>query len=130
MRLFEKYTQFGVRLLIKKRLVGDNAPREAHVKLQGISDARPSLNVGDVVLLRPMQPLLAVFRNQWGQPTQSQYNIEIESRIVSIVRGKRQEPDTITISWDLSTQQEEALRDYTFLREYAIRFIPSCKFDI
>ena len=130
MRLFEKYTQFGVRLLIKKRLVGDTAPRVAHIKLQGISDARPSLVVGDVVLLRPMQPLLAVFRNQWGQPTQSQYNIEIESRIVSIVRGKRQEPDTITINWDLSIQQEEALRDHTFLREYAIRFIPSCKFDI
>lgn len=128
LRLFEKYSLFYKRIRIPaNRKSGE---RFAHIDLEGISDARPSLNVGDIVLLRPQQPLIGRFTNQYtGRMECHPYPIEIESRILSIVRGRSGKnkfvPDTITISWELTTTQTDALHDHMNVREYAIRFVPS-----
>lgn len=118
MRMYEKYSLFQWPL---RRHVDDE--KKAVIHVAGAADARPSLQVSDVVLLRPVQPLTKMAR--FGA---IQHTIEIESRILSLVRGKSNLPDQVIISWDLNPQQVHALNDRGFRRTYAIRFIPSSMF--
>ena len=121
MRLFEKYTLFKQRLT---KAGGDE--KRANIEVEGISDARPSLQIGDIVLLRPHQPLIGRITNWAGTMEFSKYNIEIETRVLSVKRGKRNNvPDQVTIAWDLNIDQIDALKDHAWVREYAIRFVPS-----
>ena len=122
MRMYEKYSLLGWPL---RRLDA----RKAVIHIRGICDARPSLQVGDIVLLRPIQPLVALMPmpNRWGMGTMEAhpYTIEIESRILHIIRGKGDKADRIIISWALNLEERDALKDHSFVREYSIRFFPS-----
>jgi len=118
MRMYEKYS------LLKWPLRRLDA-RKAVIHIKGICDARPSLQVADIVLLRPIQPLVALMPNRWGTMEAQQYTIEIESRILHIIRGKRDKADRIIISWALNLEERDALKDHSFVREYSIRFFPS-----
>ena len=53
------------------------------------------------------------------------YAVEIESRVINIVRGKGNVPDQVIISWELSPEQRDELKDHAWIREYNIRFIPN-----
>ena len=122
MRMYEKYSLF------KWQLKGMEN-NKARIPIDGIADARPALQIGDIVLLRPVQPIVGFMPDGYGGMKAGQYNIEIESRILSIVRGKtgksQQQLDQVIIGWDLNTQQKDQLKDHAWVREYAIRFIPS-----
>jgi len=100
-------------------------PNRAIIYLEGISDARPTLQVGDIVLLRPIQPLVALMPNRYGTMVAEQYAIEIETRITNLVRGKAGQPDQVILSWALTLEQRDALKDHAWVREYSIRFIPA-----
>lgn len=92
------------------------------------ANASASLQVGDIVLLRPSQPLatiVPVVGNRFGKWEALRYQIEIQSTVMSVRRGMRDEKDQVVISWDLSPEQREALMDPSFIRQYAIRFVPS-----
>ena len=123
MRTYEKYSLFHWPLSGH-----EEKKNKAVIHIAGSADARPSLQIYDVVLLRPIQLLTNIFRGKKGKTTVYQYNTEIESRILSIVRGKPNVPDQVIISWDLNRQQTDALNDPTWKRTYAIRFIPSSAF--
>lgn len=123
MRTYEKYSLFHWPLSGH-----EEKKNKAVIHIAGAADARPSLQIYDVVLLRPIQLLTNMFRGKKGKTTVYQYNTEIESRILSIVRGKPNVPDQVIISWDLNRQQTDALNDPTWSRTYAIRFIPSSAF--
>jgi hypothetical protein len=121
MRSYEKYSLFHWPL-------SGHDKNKAVIHIAGAADARPSLQISDVVLLRPVQPLTTFTRCRKGKTIVYQYKIEIESRILSIDRGKPNIPDQVFISWDLNLQQTDALNDPAWTRTYAIRFIPSSAF--
>lgn len=119
MDMYEKYTLFRHGL----HQVGEN---KASLHVDGISDARPALKISDIVLLRPVQPLFTLASDTWsGVVRAQQYMIEVESRILHIIRGKGGRPDQVIISWDLSLEQRDALKDHIWVRQYAVRFIPN-----
>lgn len=120
MNLYEKYSLFKwpLRRLQKRENV-------ASIHVEGISDARPSLQEGDIVLLRPIRHVFQL-RPRWNGTMDAQpYAVEIESRVINIVRGKGNVPDQVIISWELSPEQRDELKDHAWIREYNIRFIPN-----
>ncbi|KAL3827607.1 hypothetical protein ACHAXA_002104 [Cyclostephanos tholiformis] len=127
MRIYEKYSLFQWPL--RKH---EDDEKMAVIHIAGAADARPSLQISDVVLLRPVQPLIhfppTTNDSQRYRLGPVECAIEIESRILSIVRGKRDVPDSVIISFDLNPLQIAALNDGTFMRTYAIRFIPGSAF--
>lgn len=123
MRLYEKYSLYKWQLHRVDTVPVDK--KKASIHIDGISDARPSLQVSDIVLLRPVQPIVGLMPDGWGGMKAGQYNIEIESRILSIVRGRDGIPDQVIISWEFNPHQLDALKDQAWVREYAIRFVPS-----
>ena len=118
MRLYEKYS------LMHWQLSRFN-DKCAVIHYVGIFDARPSLQVSDIVLLRPKKPVMGQSVNEYGRFVPAPYTIEIETRILSIVRGFRNQSDQIIIDWDLTPEQLQALNDPDWARSYTIRFIPS-----
>jgi hypothetical protein len=84
--------------------------RTARLVIDGIADARPTLQIGDIVLLRPI-------------PVYEKVSIEIESRIVRVVRGQTKHKhwdskmnmdphagkDMVIIQWGLSQKQTSYL---------------------
>lgn len=117
MRMYEKYSLFNWSL---RGHEGSQCPvlgfRKAVIHIAGAADARPALQISDVVLLRPLNY------------TQGNYKVEIESHIEFIIRGRPNKPDQIVISWNLTPQQIYALNDPTMMRKYAIRFVPNSSF--
>ena len=122
MRLYEHYS------LYKHKLKRANSANTARIFIHGIMDARPSLSIADIVLLRPLQPILVSQYNYHHRMTTIPYTLEIQSRIVELVRGKKDEPDYIEISWQLDIEQLDMLKDYRFARDYNIRFVPNVFF--
>jgi hypothetical protein len=121
--MYENYSLFQWPL---QWFIGKN---KAVIYIAGAAVAHPSLQISDVVLLRPVKPLDKL--EQGGRNSSFRmvkYTHEIESCILSRVRGSVPEPDQVIISWDLNPQQIAALNDNTFKRTYAIRFIPSSAF--
>jgi hypothetical protein len=115
MRMYEKYSLFNWSLRGH-----EGSPvlgfRKAVIHIAGAADARPALQISDIVLLRPLNHV------------QGKRKIEIESHIESIIRGRPNKPDQIVISWNLIPQQRYALNDPTMMRKYAIRFVPNSTF--
>lgn len=109
--------------------------KTARIVIDGIADARPTLQIGDIVLLRPIPAYDTVF-------------LEIESRVVRVVRGQtnrfmnaRQNSDPnagkdqVIITWGLNHNQTSILalkhspNVQNLLKtsqiKFNIRFIPS-----
>ncbi len=119
MQLYEKYS------LVRWQISRFNE-KCAVIHYVGISDARPSLQVSDIVLLRPRIPVAVQTVNHYhGRLVQTHINIEIETRILSIARGYRTQSDHIIIDWNITHEQVQALNDPTWGREYSIRFVPT-----
>ena len=121
MRLFEHYSLYQHQL---KPMTNNTA----RILIPGILDARPSLSIADIVLLRPIQPIVMYQPDYHGRLTFTPNTLEIQSRIVDLVRGRKDEPDSVVISWELDIGQKELLKDDRFLREYNIRFVPNESF--
>ena len=147
MRLYEKYSLYKWPL---KRFAKD--ADKASIYVEGIADARLGIQVGDIVLLRPIQPLVMWVPHFGRSGVQAQqYTIEIESRVMTIQKGKGKSilhsvsrccaadlslilcdhapigsaPDLLVIEWNLTEAQQQELRDHGWVREYTIRFIPN-----
>jgi hypothetical protein len=88
MRLYEKYS------LMHWQLSRFN-DKCAVIHYVGICDARPSLQISDIVLLRPKKPVAGQTMDHFGRLVPAPFTIEIETRILSIVRGYRNQADQI-----------------------------------
>jgi len=99
LHLFEKYSQYNVALSLK----GVNAT----LSVQGIADFKPPIEVGDIVLVRPMRV----------EPS-----VEVQSRVLSVDRSNG---GMVTFSWDETfwkTRHPNVKKT-----RYTVRFIPSTK---
>jgi len=120
MRLYEHYSLYKQKL----RPMTNNTAR---IFIHGIMDARLSIQPSDIVLLRPLQPIM-VSTYHHNRPTIVPNTLEIESRVLELVRGRNDQPDSVVISWDLDIGQKGMLSDDHFFREYNIRFVPNVSF--
>lgn len=138
LRLYELYSLYHVHIYPTDGTVHPPFPddrrytqtvvhQKARIFIDGIADARPTLQIGDIVLLRPI-------------PTYDQVHLEIESRIVQVIRGpgnKHSKPgkDQVIITWGLNCKQTYHLVSkhspsaHNLLKpsqiKFNIRFIPS-----
>jgi hypothetical protein len=124
LRLYELYSlyHFHIELLDKhphpvipcqdykeaRQAAGSFVYKTARLVIDGISDARPTLQIGDIVLLRPI-------------PAYDQVHVEIESRIVRVIRGQTNRrfdasqgndhfgKDQVIITWGLNHKQTSYL---------------------
>ena len=121
LRLYELYSLYHVHIQLVNEcphpvMPGNNGRlvsqatvfRQAKLVVDGIADARPTLQVGDIVLLRPI-------------PAYDTVSLEIESRIVAVIRGttktadlkKRKKAirgqDQIVLTWGLTHTQSAYL---------------------
>jgi hypothetical protein len=113
LRLYESYSLYDVSLqpLEPTEQVDRNGKWVVHKKVSvvvdGIADARPTLQVGDIALLRPIP-----------YQRHATTTIEIETRILRVIRGKKDiklpegsnnmqslEKDRIILEWGLNHQQ-------------------------
>lgn len=116
MMLYERYTQYEAKLQLNP-----NATRQATMEIPGIHNARPALEPGDNVLLRP-QPKA----NQGGGQS-LKATPEIHCQVILTVRGnwnrkkRKMAPDKVVITW-LDPKDEKVLDKN---RQFAVRFLPS-----
>ena len=119
--LFERYTQYNLEIKVRREhLKGKGAGTpplsRAILEIAGIYDARPPLQPGDHVLLRPMKGTIGL---QFPQET-----TEIQATVVGTIRGSKKKPkDRVIITWLPET--EDSL---VHGRLFAARFIPSSTF--
>jgi hypothetical protein len=134
LRLYEHYSLYKMKVHPLEDAPPPGAPSisrhlamtsRARIFVDGISDARPSLQIGDIVLLRPIQPVINFYRGNYGEMRSTQMIVEIESRILGVVRGRGDQKDQVLFSWGLDPQQTSLLRDPSWHRQYNIRFVPS-----
>lgn len=108
--LYNRYTQYN--LIPTARFFGSKDGQETSrstLEIAGIFDARPPLQFGDKVILRPMVV------NPTMQP------LEILATVVNIVRGKKKnQKDRVIITWLNNVQSAIFLR-----QPMAVRFYPS-----
>jgi hypothetical protein len=133
LRLYELYSLYHVNMRLidecphpkNRGSFNTNVHKLAQLFIDGIADARPTLQIGDIVLLRPISAL-------------GQVHLEIESRIVRVVRGHKQHADAqikdqVIITWGLTPEQMSELSlinfDSTRIKfgsiKFNVRFIPS-----
>ena len=131
-KAYEAYTVYSaVRMAFDPK-----RPHAVSIAMNGISDARPGLSPGDIVLIRPTDPVMAYVRHVY--PNGMVGNIwrpsliEIESRVLSINRGRRGALDTVTLDWCLGAEEAKALtaastrtyvvslRLHTFMQAYLL----------
>ena len=121
MRLYEHYSLY-------KHRVKTMTKNTVRIEVAGILDARPSLSIDDIVLLRPIQPVMVLQYNYHNLVEPVPNTLEIQARIVDLIRGRKGNSDSIVISWELDAKQKDMLKDHPFLRDYCIRFVPSERF--
>jgi hypothetical protein len=113
MMLYERYTQYHAKIQLNPDATG-----QATLQIPGIHNARPAIEPGDIVLLRPR------FRNK-NDKLQGVPSPEIHAQVIRTVRGKWSrkkgiEADKVVITW-LDARFQIFFRDQLF----AVRFLPS-----
>jgi len=108
--LYERYTQFNSHV---QTIPG--VPFRAQIEAHGICNARPPLQSGDTILLRPHQPV--EFLRSKRRPAEW---IEIRAKVIQTVRGKGIKKDKVILTWMNP-------KEYSFLanQRFAVRFLPS-----
>jgi hypothetical protein len=116
------------------------ADNVANWRVPGIADAGPSIQPGDLCLIRPMVPLsLPLPHRQKSKPykklwSEAIHYVEIQATVVSVQRGLGVTPnaagvitpDSVTTTWlDKATQKDFHMTHRT--KQYNVRFIPSSK---
>jgi len=108
----------------------------AHIVMPGIADVQPALSVGDICLVRPVEPLQLPAHQQGSEMVYDQSRrvyvpnpVEIQCLVLRIIRGRAGNPDEVVITW-LSAEVDSALQHaWSFYppshRLYNVRFIPS-----
>jgi len=106
--LYNRYTQYNATVRARVFSIDDGQETARGViEIPGIFDARPSLQFGDRVILRPLRSILP--------------SIEVVATVVNTIRGKkRNESDRLIITW-LPNAQAVVLKGVTM----AVRFFPS-----
>jgi hypothetical protein len=144
---YERFSQYSKTIIIQtaaEKSMGINpsvgaqhsqSTAMATIEIQGIADASPSIMIGDIVLLRPMQPLSLPFPNQpsrrldklaWSPASTV---VEIHSTVQQLQRGFGRRTDAVRISW-LDTH-DSAMVSYSMKalsgipERYNVRFVPS-----
>lgn len=136
--LYESYQQYHVRIEpspIRRRdgLGIDNGV--SCLKIAGLADARPPLQPGDLVIVRPHYavplqafPTAAIIPFNKNRKLPPMGRVEIHCRVLSITRGKQTKnndhvKDLIFISWVDGPKLGDQLRSL----QCAVRFIPTTK---
>jgi hypothetical protein len=143
--LYERYSQYGQRVIAwggKKEKGKDKATNSstattaattqhdrATLSIRGIHDARPALQSGDKVLIRPHQPMHPSFlppgilntTNPYHHPSvTSPSRVEIHATVVRTIRGTNKSPDQVVVTW-LPGPQAHSLKK----SQSAVRFLPN-----
>jgi hypothetical protein len=114
MMLYERYTQYQAKVQVNRDATG-----QATLQIPGIHNARPAIEPGDNVFLRPQESV-----ELGGAPSP-----EIHAQVIRTVRGKLSrkkgkkgimEADKVVITW-LIPRFQKFLNDKLF----AVRFLPS-----
>ena len=113
--LYERYSQYNVRITISHRQIDGSAAVDpmptASVRIDGIADANPCLQIGDTVLIRPVHALPFQNHHMGGV-------LEIRATVLSIQRVG----GLVRFSWiDNNNYYTASLRNQSF----NIRFVPS-----
>lgn len=122
-KAYEAYTVYSaIRMTFNPK-----RPHAVSIAMNGISDARPGLSVGDIVLIRPIDPVMTYVRHLYPNGMVGNIrrpsHIEIETKVLSINRGRRGALDTVTFDWCLGPEKAKALTNAS-TRSFAVRFIP------
>lgn len=91
----------------------------AKISMNGFADARPTLQIGDIVLLRPR------LRGPSVSHHMTYSALEIESRILGVIRSKRDEKDQILFTWGLNHHQTAVMGNAPWETYFNVRFVPS-----
>jgi hypothetical protein len=125
LRLYEQFCLYDVRIDPVDKAFHPGPPglgfvsKVARIFMNGFADARPTLQIGDIVLLRPRLRGSSVNH-------QIPYSaLEVESRILGVVRSKRDEKDQILFTWGLNHHQTAILGNELWNTYFNVRFVPS-----
>jgi hypothetical protein len=98
--------------------------------IPGISDAKPAIEPGDYVLIRPMclvslpiqgPPGTGTRKNTWSKPDKT---VEIQSQVISVLRSRDLRKDKVVVTW-FSNPFQSTFRLIYPQSTYNVRFIPS-----
>jgi len=108
-KAYEAYTIYSAIMMT----FDPKRPHAVSIAMRGIADALPGLSAGDIVLIRPIDPVMAYVRHVYPNGVVGNVrrpsHIEIESRVLSINRGRRGALDTVTLDWCLGAEEAKAL---------------------
>jgi hypothetical protein len=154
-RLYDRYSQYQVKIMVfgtgsKTKSKNQNL-KVAYFAVPGIADARPALQQGDLVLIRPHCPIHGVSLHHSTSPVQWLHpqgglsvnparahpppnpimpqSVEIHARVLSVNRLNHQKKrgpfgkDTVMISWVGDINLAKLLDGLLF----TVRFVPSTK---
>ena len=149
LRLYEHLSQYRVQVQVSPsggRSGGSAASTFlfARIVMPGIADVQPSLSVGDICLVRPVEPLQLMAHlqvpSQWqggkmmfDQSRQAYVPnpVEIQCLVLRIVRGRGGNSDEVVITWlsaeDDSVLQRSWLRYPPERHLYNVRFVPDAR---
>ncbi|KAL7516520.1 LOW QUALITY PROTEIN: hypothetical protein ACHAWX_001531, partial [Stephanocyclus meneghinianus] len=122
LKLYEQFSLYDVRIdpVDKRFLPGLGfVTKVAKISMNGFADARPTLQIGDIVLLRPR------LRGPSVSHHMTYSALEIESRILGVIRSKRDEKDQILFTWGLNHHQTAVMGNAPWETYFNVRFVPS-----
>lgn len=112
---YERFSQYSKAIVLQaateqpdestSSTVVQHSASVATIEIQGIADASPPLMIGDLVLLRPMQPISLPFPNQPHRPLEmlawsaASNVVEIHSTVLQVHRGVGKRKDYVRVSW-------------------------------
>uniref|UniRef100_A0A7S1ZI40 RNA helicase n=1 Tax=Ditylum brightwellii TaxID=49249 RepID=A0A7S1ZI40_9STRA len=120
MILYENFSQYGVTVQTDPK-----NPHRATIEIPGIHDARPSIQPGDKMLLRPHYPVPLANYLKGFQSNQQRDRVEIRAEVIRTVRGRSNRKgerinDRVILTW-LDSKLVPLFQSFHF----NVRFIPS-----
>lgn len=132
--LYEKYSQYNIPLSVSQG--HSNGSLVATFRLNGISDARPPLQTGDTILLRPMRLLslpVLMPQNHLFTWSPAHHSVEIDAQVLKTIRTdksphqkKKKNLDIVMTTW-LDPVSNHTLQQSYVLQRFNVRFIPCVK---
>jgi hypothetical protein len=125
---YEKFSQYTVMVHTPK----DNQAHRAWITVPGIADATPPLQIGDVVLVRPLRLLsLPTVINGYISWSLPHHVVEIRTIVVAVNR-RRAKRDSVEVSWldnahHAMLMQAMGITSPIISGPYNVRFVPSTK---
>lgn len=112
LRLFERYSQYAVRIRAKSAF-------QARILAPGIANAKPSIYAGDIALIRPLRNVsLRMPNGEWSDPV---FALQFHAMVVDVTRKNK---GTIEVTWIPTELQNDMMQAYPE-NSYNVRIIPA-----